>query len=333
MKIGLIVGSEWSFAPALIEAIDARMGAGTAGYVNLGAVRVGSAPPHAVIFDRFSHRVPFYRMYLRHAVLQGVRVLNDPHVLDREDRFSAATRALALDIPTPHALLLPQRGYAEGIVHEESLRNLDYPLDWDAIVDAVGTPFILRAARPAPGEADVRIGSIDELLDAYGRSGERPMIVQEMVAAKPFVRCLVIGGDALVLTYDPATRRYPDSAGAIPASAEEFILTRSRRYAGAAGYDALAIDWAITDDGPIAVDLIDSAPELDLYTLAGAAFDRAVEMGANLLCGVLAAGEAGGGVERALRLPGDRSDRDGAGDLAEEFPSLAQGLPRSTLQE
>ena len=39
--------------------------------------------PYAVIIDRISHEVPYYRSYLKNAVLQGVTVINNHSLLDR----------------------------------------------------------------------------------------------------------------------------------------------------------------------------------------------------------------------------------------------------------
>jgi hypothetical protein len=42
--------------------------------------------------------------------------------------------------------MLPQKDYIPAIDKNRSLRNLEFPLDWEAIVDYVGFPAILKPA-------------------------------------------------------------------------------------------------------------------------------------------------------------------------------------------
>ena len=45
----------------------------------------------------------------------------------------------------PKTVLLPQKGYPPDVdLTSESLRNLEYPIDWDALLDYVGRPAILK---------------------------------------------------------------------------------------------------------------------------------------------------------------------------------------------
>ena len=68
-RVGLIVGREWSFPPAFIEEIARRNAGVVAEYARLGAPRMDDVPEYDVLIDRISHEVPFYRTYLKHAVV------------------------------------------------------------------------------------------------------------------------------------------------------------------------------------------------------------------------------------------------------------------------
>ena len=102
--------------------------------------------PYAVLIDRISHEVPYYRSYFKNAVLQGVRVINNPFMWTADDKFFEATLATKLGVAHPRTLVLPNKDYVPGIVPTESLRNLIYPLDWNAVVDYVGLPCVLKDA-------------------------------------------------------------------------------------------------------------------------------------------------------------------------------------------
>ena len=106
-------------------------------------------------------------------------------------------------------MVLPNKDYVPGIVHPDSLRNLSYPLDWDAIIDHVGLPCVLKDAHGG-GWKDVYIcHSFHDLLAHYDHSGLRTMIVQEFIAWEHYVRCICLGQEeVLPIKYDPRERKY-----------------------------------------------------------------------------------------------------------------------------
>ena len=90
-KIGLLVGREWSWPPAFIEEVNQRNAGVTAEYAKLGGTRMDEPIPYAVLIDRISHEVPYYRSYLKHAVLEGVTVINNPFMWTADDKFFGAS--------------------------------------------------------------------------------------------------------------------------------------------------------------------------------------------------------------------------------------------------
>src|SRR5689334_23958598 len=169
LKIGLIVGREWSFPPAFIEEVNRRDEGVVAEFVKLGGTRMDEPCPYTVIIDRISQEVPYYRVYLKYAVLQGVTVVNNPFMWTTDDKFFEATLATKLGVASPKPVVLPNKDYVPGIVHDESLRNLIYPLDWQSIIDYVGLPCILKDALGGGWkEGDILVcRSLDELISNY----------------------------------------------------------------------------------------------------------------------------------------------------------------------
>src|SRR5437762_6342996 len=176
-KIGVIVGREWSWPPAFIEEVNKRNAGVTAEYAKLGGTRMNEPCEYAVLVDRISHEVPYYRSYLKNAMLQGAHVVNNPFMWTADDKFFEASLATRLGIASPKTVVLPNKDYVPGIVHNESLRNLVYPLDWQSIIDYVGLPCILKAALGG-GWKDVYIcHSLEELLHDYSQLGLRTAIL------------------------------------------------------------------------------------------------------------------------------------------------------------
>ncbi len=267
-RVGLIVGREWSFPPAFIEEV-ARRGAGVvAEYAKLGAPRMDDPASYDVVIDRISHEVPFYRTYLKHAVLQGTTVVNNPFMWSADDKFFGATLAHSLGLASPKTLVLPNKDYIPGIKHDESLRNLSYPLDWKGIAEYVGMPCILKDAHGGGWKEVYVCQSLDELIHHYNHSGLLTMIVQEFIRWEHFVRCLCIGQeDILPMKYDPRERRYLVEHAHLSPELGARIVADSRTLVRALGYDMNSIEWAVREGVPYAIDFMNPAPDMDVNSL------------------------------------------------------------------
>ena len=110
MKIGILVGREGTFPQALISEINNRNAGVSAEYIKLGGVRMAEPCPYDTIIDRISHDVPFYRAYLKSAVLAGAKVINNPFWWNADDKFFNYSLATYLGIAVPKTILLSHSG-------------------------------------------------------------------------------------------------------------------------------------------------------------------------------------------------------------------------------
>lgn len=277
-KVGLIVGREWSFPPAFIDAVAARDEGVVVEYVKLGGTAMDEPVPYDVIIDRISHEVPYYRTYLKHAALQGTIVVNNPFMWSSDDKLFGASLATKLGVASPKTIALPNREYVPGIDHKESLRNLKYPLDWKAIADYVGMPCILKDAHGG-GWKDVYVcRSLEELIHNYDTSGMLTMIAQEFIEWEHFVRCLAIGQkDILPMKYDPRERRYLVEHDHLTPVLGERIVSDSRTLMGALGYDMCSLEFAVRDGVPYAIDFMNPAPDMDVNSLTPHYFEWTIK--------------------------------------------------------
>ncbi len=283
LKVGLLTGREWSFPPAFIAEVARRDAGVEVEYVQLGGTSMDEPVPYAVIVDRISHEVPYYRSYLKHAVLEGCTVVNNPFMWSADDKLFDASLASELGVASPKTIALPNREYVPGIHHQESLRNLKYPVDWQAIVDFIGMPCILKDAHGGGWKEVYVCRSMEELIHNYDTSGLLTMIVQEFIEWDQFIRCLSLGQrDVLPMKYDPKERRYLVEHEHLSPALGKRIVDDSLTLMRALGYDMCSLEFAVRDGIPYAIDFMNPAPDMDLNSLTPHYFDWAVKGMADL---------------------------------------------------
>jgi len=284
MKIGILVGMENTFPPALIEKIN-NMNAGvTAEYVTIGGVKMGEPNDYRLIFDRISHEIPFYRSYLKNAALNGTTIVNNPFWWSADEKFFGYSLATKLGVTVPKTVLLPQKGYKQGVT-DASLRNLQFPLDWDGIIEHVGMPAILKP-HDGGGWKDVyKVNSKEELWQCYDRTNTLAMVLQEFIDFTDYVRCYCVGKkEVMVMPYDPKNRRYlPQEDLTFPAELKDRIVRDTILLNEALGYDLNTVEFAIKDGVPYAIDFTNPAPDADIWSVTEPYFNWVTDAVARML--------------------------------------------------
>jgi hypothetical protein len=281
-KVGVIVGREWSFPPAFIEEVNSRNAGVVAEYAKLGGTKMNEPCEYAVLIDRISHEIPYYRTYLKNAMLQGAYCINNPFWWSADDKFFGASLIAKLGLASPRTMALPMKSYPEGVV-SESLRNLVYPLDWDAITGYVGLPAILKDAWGGGWKNVYKVNTIEELIRAYDETGTLCMVLQEFIEFDQFVRCICVGQDNIMpIKYDPKNRRYIVEHDHLSPELGDRIVHDARLINNVMGYDMNSIEFAVKDGVPYAIDFMNPAPDMDINSITPHYFDWAVKAMADL---------------------------------------------------
>jgi hypothetical protein len=286
-KVGLLCGREFSFPPAFLQRVNtlgAKDGV-TAEFVKLGGTRMGEAAAYSVIVDRISHEVEYYRGYLKHAALQGTYVINNPFWWTADDKFFNYSVAAKLGIAIPKTVLLPQKGYPADIdLTGESLHNLEYPLDWDALLDYVGRPAILKPYSGGGWKHVYKVHNREELLAAYDKTSPYPMTLQEFIDFTEYVRCFTFGKmDIMPVHYDPKERRYHVDHAYLSAEVGALVVQGAQTINQALGYEMNTIEFAIKDNIPYAIDFLNPAPDFERDRITEFYFEHVVEKMARLV--------------------------------------------------
>lgn len=275
-KIGVIVGREWSFPPEFINEVNRRNQGVTAEFIKLGGTRMDEPCEYAVLVDRISHEVPYYRSFLKNAMLQGTHVVNNPFMWTADDKFFGASLVTKLGLVSPKTVVLPNKDYVPGIVHNESLRNLTFPLPWQKHIDYLGGfPVILKDAHGGGWKQVYKINTMEELWTRYNDSGLLTMVLQEFIQWDNYIRCMCLDQrDILVMHYDPAERKY--SPHNLDQALYDRVYSDSVKLVQAFGYDMNTVEWAIRDGVPYAIDFMNPAPDMDIYSLGEEFFNWCV---------------------------------------------------------
>jgi len=287
MKVGLLCGREYAFPPAFLERVNelGRRHGVSAELVTLAGTRMGERPGYRVIVDRISHEVEYYRAYLKHAVLEGTYVINNPFWWTADDKFFNYSVAARLGVAVPKTIVLPQKSYPpEYDLTSESLHNLGYPIDWDALLDYVGRPAILKPYSGGGWKHVYKVNDREELLRAYDGTGPYCMTLQEFIDFTQYVRCFTFGKtDIVPVAYDPRERRYLVDHSYLSPELGARIVRDAQTLNTALGYEMNTIEFAVRDGVPYAIDFLNPAPDFERDRITPFYFEMVVQRMADLV--------------------------------------------------
>ncbi|MEZ5285105.1 MAG: hypothetical protein R2712_09910 [Vicinamibacterales bacterium] len=285
-KIGVLFGMENTFPAALVERINGMDVPGlVAEFVQTGAPRMAAPCGYDVVVDRISHDIPFYRAWLKNAALSGTHVINNPFWWSADDKFFNYALASKLGVAIPPTVILPHKEHPAGTT-DRSMRNLRYPLDWDAIFEYVGFPAFLKPF-DGGGWRDVhRVTTPEELFRAYDQTRDLCMTLQRGVNFQEYFRCYVVGQEKVhIMPYDPRLpfhERYLKQPPAYPEALLERVENDCLTLCRALGYDLNTVEFAVEDGVPYAIDFMNPAPDADYHSVGMANFEWIVNAVAEL---------------------------------------------------
>jgi hypothetical protein len=286
-KIGIMVGRESTWPHAFIEEVNRRDAGATAEFVKLSGTAMAAPAEYAVIVDRISHEVPYYRTFLKNAVLAGTYVINNPFWWSADEKFTGATIATHVGVRHPRTIALPSHAYIPDIHPVESLRNLAARIPWEEHVAAVGGfPVILKPHAGGGFKQVFKLHTMAQLWEAYNQTGTECMMLQEFIDWEKYARCMVIGREhVLVMKFDinaPYPHRYFDAEGYLTPAEHDQVASDALTLCKALGYDMNTVELALKDGVPYAIDFTNPAPDMDYFALKEKYFGWVVNAMADL---------------------------------------------------
>ena len=272
-RVGILVGREHTFPESMIKSINEHGGGEvTAEMVSIGGITLDEGKRYDVIIDRISHEVPYFRAALKRFALEGTYIINNPFWWSADDKFFNFALATKLGVAIPKTVLLPQHSYIKDIT-PESLRNLEFPIDWETVVEHVGFPSFLKPFDGGGWKNVSKIHNIEELFTEYNASGTLCMTLQEGIEYDQFVRCYCVGKEkVLIMPYDPSK---PYLSGMQYVNVDDYLSPELharvekdvKTICTALGYDLNTVEFAIKDGIPYAIDFMNPAPDAELASV------------------------------------------------------------------
>jgi glutathione synthase/RimK-type ligase-like ATP-grasp enzyme len=283
-KIGILFGQERSFPMAFIERVNSRNVEGVeAEPVRIDKVIQGDSGDYAVIVDRISQDVPFYRAFLKNAAISGTAVINNPFWWSADEKFFNNALAVKIGVPVPKTVILPSREIPTDTSHL-SFSNLAYPLDWEGIFNYVGFPAYMKPFAGGGWKNVYRISDINDFYMKHGETGQLVMLLQEEIIFEQYFRCYCIGGKHVrIMNYEPRNPHHLRYESDFTPSQElmkqmEEIVTKLNQYLG---YDFNTVELAVRDGVPYAIDFCNPAPDAEKTSVGDDNFEWVVDTAAN----------------------------------------------------
>lgn len=282
-KIGILHGKERSFPQAFVERVNSKNIEGIiAEPVSIDKALQGQPSGYAVIIDRISQDVPFYRTWLKNAALTGTAVINNPFWWSADDKYFNNCLMTQIGVAVPKTAILPSNEMPDD-TSADSFSNLSYPLDWEGIFNEVGFPAYMKPFAGGGWKNVYRLNDKEEFFEKHNETGQLVMLLQEEIVFEEYYRCYCIGGKHVrIMPYEPRNPhhlRYQAGFSPSPEKLQEMtdIVLKINKYLG---YDFNTVELALRDGVPYAIDFCNPAPDADIASVGPENFEWVVETAA-----------------------------------------------------
>lgn len=288
-KIGILFGQENTFPHAFVERVNQKNVKGImAELVTIDMVAQAKPTDYAVIIDRISQDVPFYRAYLKNAAISGTAVINNPFWWSADEKFFNNALAVKIGVPVPNTVLLPSKKRPDD-TNENSFRNLAFPLNWEEMFNYIGFPAYMKPFAGGGWKNVYKLNNAEDFFAKHEETGQLVMMLQEEIIFDSYFRCYCLGGtDVRIMQYEPRNPHHlryvldgPPVDKKLLATIEKYTILLNK----ALGYDFNTVEFAVRDGVPIAIDFCNPAPDADINSVGQENFDWVVESATKMAIG------------------------------------------------
>lgn len=203
-KIGILFGQENTFPQAFIDRVNEKKVKGiVAEAVSIDMVEQAKPTDYAVIIDRISQDVPFYRAFLKNAAISGTAVINNPFWWSADEKFFNNALAEKIGVPVPKTFILPT-SHRPPDTDENSFRNMKFPFAWEHMFDTIGFPAYMKPHDGGGWKSVYRVENPQDLWKKHAETENLVMMLQEEINFTEYFRCYVLNTDNVhIMQYEP----------------------------------------------------------------------------------------------------------------------------------
>lgn len=283
-KIGVLFGKERSFPNAFVERVNNKNVEGiVAEPVKIDQALQGEPSGYAVIIDRISQDVPFYRTWLKNAALTGTYIINNPFWWSADDKYFNNCLMTKIGVPVPKTAIIPSNQLPDD-TSSESFSNLAYPLNWQAIFNEIGFPAYMKPFAGGGWKSVYRLENKEEFFEKHNETGQLVMLLQEEIVFEEYYRCYCVGQKHVrIMPYEPRNPHHLRYQAGFSPSPERLqqMTDIVLKINNALGYDLNTVELALRDGVPYAIDFCNPAPDADIASVGPENFEWIVETMAN----------------------------------------------------
>ena len=280
-KIGLLFGMENTFPYTLVDHLNKLNRKDLAAeIVHVGHVTVSELSKYDIIIDRISHDVPFYRSMLKNAALGGTYVINNPFWWSSDDKFINCTIAEKVGVAVPKTVIIPSFERPSN-TSDSSFRNLQYPIDWEAIFNYLGFPIYMKPYDGGGWKNVFKIHNREEFFSTYHETGQIVMMLQESIEFEEYYRCYGVGRKYVhIMQYDPRlphADRYVKEPKPLTKKMKDRLEGDVLKLCTVLGYDLNTVEFAVRDGIPYAIDFMNPAHDADINSVTETNFNWIID--------------------------------------------------------
>ncbi|WP_299109579.1 DUF4332 domain-containing protein [uncultured Winogradskyella sp.] len=289
-KIGILFGQEDTFPWAFIDRVNEKIKAQgikdmVAEAVSIDTVEQAKSDEYAVIIDRISQDVPFYRAYLKNAAITGTAVINNPFWWSADEKFFNNALAESIGVPVPKTFILPS-SHRPPDTDANSFRNMKFPFNWEKMFDTIGFPAYMKPHDGGGWKSVYRVESPEDLWGKHGETEHLVMMLQEEINFTEYFRCYALGTNQIhIMQYEPRNPhhlRYVIDGPPVDKKLLDLVEAYCIKLNTALGYDFNTVEFAVRDGIPYAIDFCNPAPDADVNSVGQDNFEWIVENAADM---------------------------------------------------
>ncbi len=159
-----------------------------------------------LIIDRVTHWYHTSREWIKKAMLMdGLYTYNNPWSIQSMEKQTTYCAMAHLGLPVPETWMVPPKSYEHHDDLDTTLQQYAQMFDLGQIGREMGYPMFMKPYDGGAWKGVSRIESEEQLRATYEESGTYLMHLQQSIEGfDRFVRCIGLGPQFLLVSYDPA---------------------------------------------------------------------------------------------------------------------------------